>query len=111
MIQYNVHDYCRTNQIKYFNILTEACNEIAGPTSASLCPGSTALYEEMSQRWRAIGNTASDLTDLRFEPQTSRSRDDQLHARPTVQLLQHKRNQSAKERTVLRKLHKSKMSK
>ena len=29
----------------------------------------------MSQRWRAVGNTVSDLTGPRFEPQTSCSRD------------------------------------
>ena len=38
----------------------------------------------MLQRWRAVGNTASDLTGLRFEPQTSRSRDERFTARPTL---------------------------
>ena len=61
----------------------EACNELAGPISASLCPGSTAPFEEMSQQWRAVGNTVSDLTGPRFEPQTSRSRDERVTARPT----------------------------
>ena len=37
----------------------------------SLWPGNTALFEEMSQRWRAVGNTVFDLTGPRFEPQTS----------------------------------------
>ena len=61
----------------------QACNEFAGPISASLRPGNTAPFEEMSQRWRAIGNTVSDLTGPRFEPQTSRSRDERVTARPT----------------------------
>ena len=33
----------------------------------------------MLQRWRAVGNTMSDL----FEPQNSRSRDERVAARPT----------------------------
>ena len=61
----------------------EACNEFAMPTSASLHPGNTAPFEEMSQRWRTVGNTASNLTGPRFEPQTSRSRDERVTARPT----------------------------
>ena len=76
------------NQIKsnlslYSLYYAEACNELAGPISASLRPGNTAPFEEMSQRWRAVGNTVSDLTGLRFEPQTSRSRDERVTARPT----------------------------
>ena len=61
----------------------ETCNELAGPISASLRPGSRAPFEEMSQRWRAVGSTVSDLTGPRFEPQTSRSRDERVTARPT----------------------------
>ena len=76
------------NQIKsnfslYSLYYAEACNELAGPISASLRPGNTAPFEEMLQRWRAVGNTVSDLTGLRFEPQTSRSRDERVTARPT----------------------------
>ena len=41
----------------------------------------------MSQWWRAVGNTVSDLTGPRFEPQTSRSRDERVTARPTNFLL------------------------
>ena len=33
----------------------------------------TAPFEEMLQWWRAIGNTVSDLTGHRFEPETLRS--------------------------------------
>ena len=43
-------------------------------SNLSLCsrhcaPGNTAPFEETSQRWRAVGNTASDLTGPRFKPQ------------------------------------------
>ena len=39
--------------------------------------GNAALFEIMSQRWRAVGNTAYDLTGLRFESQASHCRDEQ----------------------------------
>ena len=45
--------------------------------------GNTAPFEETSQRWRAIGNTVSDLTGPRFELQTSPSRDERVTSRPT----------------------------
>ena len=61
--------------LSYSLSYAEACNELAGPISASLRPHNTAPFEEMSHRWRAVGNTVSDLTGPRFEPQTSRSRD------------------------------------
>ena len=61
----------------------EACNELAGPIFASLRPGNSAPFEEMSQRWRAVGNPVSDLTGLRFKPQTYRFRDERVTARPT----------------------------
>ena len=75
-------------RIKSFIILAvsycvEACNELAGPISASLRSGNTQLLsKKMLQQWRAIGNSASDLTSTRFEPQTSRSRDECATARP-----------------------------
>ena len=40
--------------------------------------GNTAPFEEMSQRWQAVGNTVSDLTGPKFESQTSRSRDERV---------------------------------
>ena len=52
----------------------ETCNEFAVPISvrvnALLRPGDTVPLEEMSQRWRAVFNTVSDLTgqDLNFRP-------------------------------------------
>ena len=63
----------------------EASNELAGPISASLRPGNTTSFEEMSQGWRAVANTMFDLTSLRFEPQTSRFKDKRVTARPTGQ--------------------------
>ena len=59
----------------------EAWNEFAGPISASLRPGNPASCEQMPQRWKAVSNSVSDLTGSRFEPQTSRSRDERVSAR------------------------------
>ena len=73
----------KSNLSLYSLYYAEACNEFAGPISASLRPGNTASFEEMLQRWRAVGNTVSDLTGQRFEPQASRSRDEGVTARPT----------------------------
>ena len=54
------------------------------PISESLHPGNTAFFEEMSLRWRAVGNTVFDLTGQRFELQISRSRDDRVTVRSNV---------------------------
>ena len=37
--------------------------------------GNTDFFEEMSQRWRVVGNTASDLTarDLKLRPPPSKT--------------------------------------
>ena len=77
------HSKLKSNLSLYSLYYAEACNELAGLISASLRPGNTASFEEMSQRWRAVGNTVSDLTDPRFETQVSRSRDERVTARPT----------------------------
>ena len=61
-------------------------NEFAGFISRSLRPRNTASFEELSQRWRAVGNTVFDLTGQRFEPQTSRSRNKRVTARPNDRL-------------------------
>ena len=86
----NVTNYEHLSRIKYQLNLTlyslyyaETCNEFAGPISESLHPANIAPFEEMSQWWRAVGNTVSDLTGKRFEPQTSRSRDECVTARLT----------------------------
>ena len=57
-----------------------------GSISLSLRPGKAASFEEMSQRWRAVGSTVSDLTGPRFEPQTSRFSNERVTARPTGRL-------------------------
>ena len=54
------------------------------PIFASLHPGNTARFKEMLQRWRAVGNTVSDLTGPRFEPQTSRSKDKRVTVRKII---------------------------
>ena len=61
----------------------EACSQFMGLISATLRPGNTAPFEEMSQRGQAVGNNVYDLTGLRFEPQTSRSKDERVTASPT----------------------------
>ena len=38
-----------------------------------IAPGQHIFFEELLQRWQGTGNTASDLTGPKFEPQTSRS--------------------------------------
>ena len=58
----------KSNYSLYLLYYAEACNKFAGHISASLRPDNSAALEEMSQRWRAVGNTVSDLTGQRFEP-------------------------------------------
>ena len=67
----------------------EACNEFAGPIFTSLRPDNTAPFKEMSQRCRTVGDTMSDLTSQRFEPQTFRTRDERVTARPTHNIRGH----------------------
>ena len=56
---------------------------MAGPIFASLRPGNTTPFEEMSQRRRAVGIAVFHLTGRRFESQTSRSTDERVTARPS----------------------------
>ena len=77
----------KSNFSLYWLDYAEACNELAGPISASLRLDNKAPFEEMSQRWRAVGNTVSDLTGPRFEPQTSRSIAEHVTARPPDKLI------------------------
>ena len=44
-------------------------------------PDDTAPFEEISQRWRIVSNTVSDLTGPKFEPLTFRSSDERVTAR------------------------------
>ena len=41
------------------------------------------IFEKISQRWRAVDKTVPNFTNRRFEPQTSRSRDERVTAGPT----------------------------
>ena len=52
----------------------------------------TAAFEEILQRWRAVCNTVTDLTGLRLEPPTSRSKDVRVTARSTVAGFHNKRD-------------------
>ena len=70
----------KSNLSLYSLKYAEACNELAALISASLRGDNTAPFEEMSQRWRAVGNTVSDLTGRKFEFQTSRSMDEHVTA-------------------------------
>ena len=53
-----------------------------GPNSASLRLGNTSPFKEVLQQLQAVGNTVSDLTGPRFEPQTFRSREERDTDRP-----------------------------
>ena len=66
----------KSNLSLYSLHYAEGYFELPGPNSASLRVGNTASFEEMSQRWPAVGNTVSNLTGPRFKPQTSRFRDE-----------------------------------
>ena len=44
----------------------KACNEFAGPILGGIAPEmNIATFEEMSQRWQAVGNSVSNLNGLR----------------------------------------------
>ena len=61
LVEWNVDLYCgrkvKSNLSLYSLYHAEACNEFAGPNSASLRPGNIAPFKEMSQRWLSVGNT------------------------------------------------------
>ena len=55
-------------KLSYSLYYAKACNKFVGPILTALrLLGKTALFEEMPQKWQAIGNTVSDLTGPRFE--------------------------------------------
>ena len=85
-LTYDRKKLIKSNLPLYSLYYAEACNELAGPISAPLRPDNTAPFEEMLQQWRAVGNSASDLTGTRFEPQTSRSWDERVTTQPTARL-------------------------
>ena len=71
-----------SNLSLYSLFYIKVCKELAEPISMSLREGNTAPFE-MSQRWRAVDNTVSDLTVQRFEPRTYRSSDKHVTAQST----------------------------
>ena len=81
-----IYEY-KSNLSLYSFYFAEDYNEFTGPILASLCPSNIAPFREMSQWWRAIGNTAFHLIGSRFEPQTSHSRDNRITIRPTGRFL------------------------
>ena len=58
----------------------EGWSEFVGPIFSSLRPGITVPSKKMLQRWRTVHKTMPNLTDQRFEPQTSLSRDQNVIA-------------------------------
>ena len=56
---------------------------LGGEAQLRVIVGNTAPLKDMLQRWKAVGNTVFDLTSPRFEPQTSRSRNKCVTARPS----------------------------
>ena len=74
-------------RIRFARIISRYLADTSRYIFASLRPGSTAPFEEISQRERAVGNTLSDLTGPRFEPHTSHSRDERVTARPTDRII------------------------
>ena len=48
-----------------------------------LHPSNKHSFKEMLQRWQAVDNTVFNLKSLRFESQTSRSRDECVTAQLT----------------------------
>ena len=57
-LNYKPHRIKKIKSSLFTPYYVEACNKFAGPISAALRLGNT---EVTSQRWRAAGNTASDL--------------------------------------------------
>ena len=72
-----------SNLSLYSRYYAKACYKLATPKFASLRPGNTAPLEETLHRWRAVGNTVSDLTGPRFEPQNPSSGGERVTAQPT----------------------------
>ena len=59
----------KSNLSLYSLYYAKACNGFAGHIFESMRLGNTALFEEISQRWRAVRNTLSGLTGPNFELQ------------------------------------------
>ena len=76
---FGVLSYCiwfKSNLSSHLLHYAEACYELTGPIFASLRPDNTASFEEMPQRWWAVGSIVSNLTGPRFKLQSYRSRNE-----------------------------------
>ena len=51
-------------------VLRQSVSRVGGAHLCIITPGQHSFFSKMSQRWRAIDNTTSDLTSPRFKPQT-----------------------------------------
>ena len=78
MICKSAPEHLNPCKIKSFITLAVFCQSVlrVGMTHLRVIApaGNTAPFEEMLKRWRDVGNTESNLTLPKFEPQTSRSR-------------------------------------
>ena len=67
----------KTNHLLYTRCITlKRVTNMRRPSARHCAPNNVASFEQMLQRWRAVADSMSDLTGPRFEPRTSRSRDD-----------------------------------
>ena len=62
----------QSNQIFHYTrfITAKRVTSLRGLSPRPCAVATTTFYEEISQRWRAVGNTVFDLTGPRFEPET-----------------------------------------
>ena len=77
-----------TNQIKIFHYtrcnMPKRVTTLLGPSTGHCARATLLRFSKKScSEWRAVGNTVSNLTSPKFEPQTSRSEDERVTARPT----------------------------
>ena len=72
-----------SNLLLYSLYFAEACNEFMGPISVSLRLRATPLLSKKCCSGGGPLTTLFDLTGLRFEHQTSRSKNEHLTADPT----------------------------
>ena len=79
------------NQIFHYTrcIMSKRVTSLRGP-SLRHCARATQLhatFEEMLQQWPAVGRFELQISDLRFEFEISRSRDERVTARPTNRII------------------------
>ena len=79
----------KSNQNFYYTrcITPERVTSLRGPTPRYCAQATQLLLKKYYSGGIAVDNTVSDLTGPKFEPQTSRSRDERVGARPTGQFI------------------------